>query len=129
MDGKEMKKIALILSLILTLCFICSCAGTPEVTETKEITETETEKETETETETETEKTETSDVPMFTPGEKIYITEAISIRMEMSTDAKKVGAAHQDDTVTVIKSYPEGWTEVEWEGKTGFIRSDLLVKS
>ena len=99
-------------------------AAEPEVkTEPETETETETETKTEQETETETEKTETSDVPMFTPGEKIYI------RMEMSTDAKKVGAAHQDDTVTVIKSYPEGWTEVEWEGKTGFIRSDLLVKS
>ncbi len=52
-----MKKISLIVSVILTLCFICSCAGepAPTVTETKEITETETEKEIETETETETE--------------------------------------------------------------------------
>ena len=56
MDGKEMKKIAMIISVILTLCFICSCTGTPQATETEPETAetvTETEKITETETETE----------------------------------------------------------------------------
>ena len=63
-----MKKISLIVSVILTLCFICSCAGepAPAVTETKEITETETEKETETETETETEAVTEEEKPVRT---------------------------------------------------------------
>ena len=110
-------------------------------TETKTETETEAETETEIETETETEteagteaepetetekKEEASNVATFSPGEKIYIKSAVSVRMEMSETSKKVGAAHEGDTVKVIQSYAEGWTKVEWMGKTGYIRSDLL---
>ncbi len=114
-------------------------APEPE-TETEPVTETETETETEEETETETEteketeavketeekETEGPAAITFSPGEKIMIKSAVSVRMEMSENAKKVGAAHEGDTVKVIQSYAEGWTKVEWKGKTGYIRSDLL---
>ena len=29
MDGKEMKNISFAISVLLTLCFVCSCAGAP----------------------------------------------------------------------------------------------------
>lgn len=56
MDGKEMKNISFAISVLLTLCFVCSCAGAPAATETEtaeETTEAVTETETEIQTETE----------------------------------------------------------------------------
>jgi uncharacterized protein YgiM (DUF1202 family) len=37
-----------------------------------------------------------------------------------------VGLAYQGDVVKVIQSYAEGWTKVEWNGQTGYIKTDLI---
>lgn len=59
-------------------------------------------------------------------GETITISETCNIRASMSSDGEKVGTAYPGEQVTVVESYAEGWTKVTWNGKTGYIRSDLL---
>lgn len=101
-------------------------APQPEVPET-ETPSTET-PETETpETETEEPETETeTEVLSFPEGTVITIEEATNVRKEMSTDSAIVETLYRGAKVTVVMSYAEGWTKVEWDNKTGYIRSDLL---
>ena len=44
----------------------------------------------------------------------------------MSETASKVGTAFSGEKVTVVMSYAEGWTKVTWNGKTGYVKTDLL---
>ena len=49
------------------------------------------------------------------------------MRVSMNESAELVGTTAVGDTITVILSYAEGWTKVEWNGTTGYIRTDLLL--
>ena len=62
-------------------------------------------------------------------GKTLTLNDTMNIRKSMSEDAEKVGTAAPGDTVTVILSYKEGWTKVEWNGTTGYIRTDLLLNN
>ena len=55
--------------------------------------------------------------------------DAYNIRVSMSETSDKVGTTAIGDTIKVILSYEEGWTKVEWNGKTGFIKTDLLLNN
>lgn len=59
-------------------------------------------------------------------GKKITLSDSVNVRVSMSETADKVGLAYQGDTVTVIQSYAEGWTKVEWNGQTGYIKTELI---
>lgn len=61
------------------------------------------------------------------PGETVTMGEGLNVRASMSEDAERLGTAEVGDTVTVVLSYAEGWTKVEWNGQTGYIRTDLLL--
>ena len=100
-------------------------SGLPAPEPETEVTDTETES-TEQETETETETEIDPDVITFPEGTIITITEATNVREEMTTQSDIVETIYRGERVTVIKSYAEGWTKVEWREKTGYIRSDLL---
>lgn len=59
-------------------------------------------------------------------GAEITLTDSVNVRVSMSETADKVGLAYEGDVVKVIMSYAEGWTKVEWNGKTGYIKTDLI---
>ncbi len=59
-------------------------------------------------------------------GKEIILIENVNVRKSMSKDAEKMGTAMMGDTIKVVMSYAEGWTKVEWNGKTGYILSELL---
>ena len=59
-------------------------------------------------------------------GKEIVLSDSVNVRVSMSETADKVGLAYQGDTVKVIMSYAEGWTKVEWNGQTGFIKTELI---
>lgn len=59
-------------------------------------------------------------------GTVITISQSINIRSSMSETADKVGTAFSGEKVTVVMSYAEGWTKVDWNGKTGYIKTELL---
>ncbi len=61
------------------------------------------------------------------PGETVTMGEGLNVRVSMGEDAERLGTAEAGDTVTVVLSYAEGWTKVEWNGQTGYIRTDLLL--
>ena len=59
-------------------------------------------------------------------GESVRLSDTTNIRSSMSETADRVGVAYSGETVKVIESYAEGWSKVEWNGKTGYIKTDLL---
>ncbi len=62
-------------------------------------------------------------------GKTLTLNNAMNIRKSMNEEAEKVGTAAPGDTITVVLSYKEGWTKVEWNGTTGYIRTDLLLNN
>ena len=59
-------------------------------------------------------------------GTEVRLEDTVNIRSSMSEDSDRVGTAYAGETVTVVMSYAEGWTKVNWNGKTGYIKSSLL---
>lgn len=62
-------------------------------------------------------------------GTTLTVTDAYNIRVSMSETSDKVGTTAIGDTIKVVLSYEEGWTKVEWNGKTGFIKTELLLNN
>lgn len=62
-------------------------------------------------------------------GTTLTANDAYNIRVSMSETSDKVGTTAIGDTIKVILSYEEGWTKVEWNGKTGFIKTELLLNN
>ncbi len=70
---------------------------------------------------------ETPEVITFEEGTVITIKETLNVRKGMNTSTDRVGVVYQGEKVTVIMSYAEGWTKIQFNGdETGYIRSDLL---
>lgn len=44
----------------------------------------------------------------------------------MNETADKVGTAFSGEKVTVVMSYAEGWTKVNWNGQSGYIKTEFL---
>lgn len=59
-------------------------------------------------------------------GKEITLSDSVNVRVSMSETADRVGLAFKGDTVKVIQSYAEGWTKVEWNGQTGYIKTELI---
>lgn len=62
-------------------------------------------------------------------GTVLTATDSYNVRVSMSETADKVGTTASGDTIKVILSYEEGWTKVEWNGKTGYIKTELLLNN
>ncbi len=69
---------------------------------------------------------ENNDAPGVAEGTKITLSNTVNVRASMGEDAQKIGTAFTGETVTVIMSYAEGWTKVEWNGQTGFVKTEFL---
>ena len=62
-------------------------------------------------------------------GTTLTANDAYNIRVSMSETSDKVGTTAIGDSLKVVLSYQEGWTKVEWKGKTGYIKTELLLKN
>ena len=50
----------------------------------------------------------------------------MTIRSSASSDSEKVGTAYTGDKIKVLSNESNGWSKVEFNGTTGYIRTDLL---
>lgn len=60
-------------------------------------------------------------------GQTIRLTSSVNIRSAMSESSDRVGLAYAGESVTVVQSYSEGWCRVNWNGQTGYVRTDVLA--
>ena len=59
-------------------------------------------------------------------GEEITLANTVNVRESMSETASKVAVAYAGEQVTVIQSYADGWTKVNYNGKLGYCKTEYL---
>ncbi len=62
-------------------------------------------------------------------GTVLTANDGYNVRVSMNESAELLGTTAIGDSITVVLSYAEGWTKVEWNGQTGYIRTDLLLNN
>lgn len=61
------------------------------------------------------------------PSKGTYtVNDSLNIRSDASETASKVGTVYAGESVTIVDNLDSGWTKVEWNGQSGYIRTDLL---
>ncbi|WP_029322217.1 SH3 domain-containing protein [Butyrivibrio sp. AE3004] len=96
--------------------------ATEETTEQKAEEKTEEKKEETTENESNSGK-----VSVYDTG-KMQVSDAVRLRKGQSTDSEIVDNIYKGDFVNVKEQYASGWAKVEYNGKTGYIKSEFLTK-
>ena len=57
---------------------------------------------------------------------KMTVTESIKFRKEASTDSEALATIYGGETVNVVEQYSNGWAKIEYNNKTGYIKSEFL---
>ena len=57
---------------------------------------------------------------------KMTVTESIKFRKEASTDSEAMATIYGGETVNVVEQYANGWAKIEYNKKTGYIKSEFL---
>ena len=64
--------------------------------------------------------------PSPSEGSTVTLNGTINIRESMSETSTKVAVGYAGDKVTVVMSYAEGWTKVNYKDTIGYIKTELL---
>lgn len=54
------------------------------------------------------------------------VTDTINVRKDASTSADKLGVCYPGDELEVVMKRADGWTEVKYNGKKGYVKSEFL---
>lgn len=54
------------------------------------------------------------------------VTDTINVRKDASTSADKLGVCYPGEELEVVMKRADGWTEVKYKGKKGFVKSEFL---
>ncbi len=60
-------------------------------------------------------------------NETVYATDGVNIRAKASADSEKIGSLAAGNSITRTGKLSNGWSRVEFSGKTGYIKSDYLT--
>ena len=69
---------------------------------------------------------EAAETNLYDAGTKVTLSNTVNVRESMSESASKVAVAYAGSTVEVVMMYEEGWTKVNYDGETGYIKSEYL---
>lgn len=61
------------------------------------------------------------------PGATLIAADSYNVRSSKKDDAKKIGSTKKGDELKIIKNYPDGWTKIEWDDETGYVKTKLLL--
>lgn len=59
-------------------------------------------------------------------GQTVMVTSTVNVREGMDENSPKVAVAYAGAKVGIVMPYSNGWTKVTYDGKTGYIKSELL---
>ena len=59
-------------------------------------------------------------------NKQMQIKEAVRIRAERSADSERLANAYAKELVKVIENYSDGWSKVEYNGVTGYCKTEYL---
>ncbi len=54
------------------------------------------------------------------------VTDTINVREDASTSAEKLGVCYPGEKLEVVMKRADGWSEVKYKGKKGFVKSEFL---
>ena len=57
---------------------------------------------------------------------KIKAGDTINVRESASQNADKIGVCYKGETLEIIQHQADGWTKVKFNGKTGYVKTDVL---
>ena len=60
-------------------------------------------------------------------NKRMQFKEAVRIRAERSADSERLASAYKSELVMVIENYSDGWSKVEYNGTTGYCKTEYLV--
>lgn len=101
--------------------FLTSTEGVPTLE--AEPVEAETEEPEEAE-ETTSENTEAASV-----NKQMQFKETVRIRKERSADSERIGTGYVNELVKVLENYSDGWSKIEYNGKTGYCMTQYLEEA
>ena len=57
---------------------------------------------------------------------KMKVNDSVRLRKEQSTDSDVLAMIYSGSTVNVVEQYSNGWAKVEYNGSTGYVKSEFL---
>ncbi len=63
---------------------------------------------------------------MAADGSTVSAINGCNVRAEADTDSEKIGELEAGEQVKKIENADNGWIKIEFDGKTGYVRGDLL---
>lgn len=57
---------------------------------------------------------------------KMIVSESVKFRKEASTESEALATIYAGSTVNVVEQYANGWAKIEYNKKTGYIKSEFL---
>lgn len=54
------------------------------------------------------------------------VKETVNVRSSASTEADKLGKISGGDTITVVKNLDNGWSQIDYQGKEGYVKTEYL---
>lgn len=61
-----------------------------------------------------------------TTGEKVRVKETVRIRSGASENSEKIATAYMGETFEVIMKQADGWTKINYNGQTAYVKSDYV---
>lgn len=59
-------------------------------------------------------------------GEKVRVKETVRIRKGASEDSERIATAYMGETFEVIMKQADGWTKINYNGQTAYVKSDYV---
>ncbi len=56
----------------------------------------------------------------------VMVAETVNVRKSASETADKLGVCYQGDKLEILMQQADGWTKVKYNGKTGYVKTDVL---
>ena len=56
----------------------------------------------------------------------MMVKETVKFRKGQSTDSEVLATLYAGTTVNVVEQYASGWAKVEYNNKTGYVKSEFL---
>jgi uncharacterized protein YgiM (DUF1202 family) len=69
---------------------------------------------------------ETTTATMAADGSAVSAINGCNVRAEASSDSEKIGELEAGEEVKKVENADNGWIKIEFNGKTGYVRGDLL---
>ena len=62
-------------------------------------------------------------------NKRMQFKETVRIRAERSTDSERIGTGYTSELVKVLENYSDGWSKIEYNGVTGYCKTEFLEEA